>query len=399
MIGVAPTIAIFGALLLLGLVADSLSSRLRLPRVTLLLLLGLVAGPSVLNLLPPEHEAWFTVSANVALVMIGFLLGGEFTYNRGEKRARGVLPISIFESTVTAVMVAGGLLLTGTPPAVALSLAGVGAATDPAATLAVVRETGAKGRFPDLLKGVVAVDDIVGIVLFSLMVTLAGFVSGSGIRPDALLQALREIGGAAGLGLVLGLPAAALTGRVRPGEATLEEALGIVLLCTGLSLWLNVSPILASMTLGATVANLARHHERPFHEIENIEWPFLVIFFILAGASLQLSALGSIGGVAAAYIGLRALGKAIGPVFGQKWLVARRRAPRVFGWFGLALMPQGGVAIGLSLAAAMRFPEAGRVVLGVAVVGTVIFELVGPVCTRQALLRTPDEEAAAPSLP
>lgn len=337
---VARTLLILGGLLLLGLVADALARRTFLPRVTLLLLLGILAGPVGLGILPREQSTWFTVSANLALVMIGFLLGGEFAHRR--------------------VREAGGTVL----------------------GLAVVEETGAQGPFVDLLEATVALDDVVGIVLFSVLLAVAGLATGEGSVAGSLAIAAREVGGAAALGIGLGAPAAPLTGRLKSGEATLEEALGLVLVCTGLAMWLDVSAILAAMVMGGTLASLAGHHERPFHEIESVEWPFLVVFFLLAGASLELEALAAAGPVVVAYVMLRAGGKAVGPRVGARLTGVEHRSVR---WLGLALMPQAGVALGLALAAAMQFPAAESEILNVVIAGTVVFELTGPVLARIAL--------------
>jgi Kef-type K+ transport system membrane component KefB len=378
-------IATVGALLLAGLLTDTIARRTPLPRVTLLMLLGLAAGPLALDLLPPDSDLWFTAAATVALVMIGFLLGGEFTYSHVKDLEGIVFRVAIVQSVTTAAVVGAGLMLLGAGPEVSLALAGIAVATAPAATLAVVQETGARGRFVDVLKGVVAVDDVIGIVAFSLLVASAGFLEAGALDVGLQLDALQELGGAVALGLALGLPAAALTGRIRAGQATLEEALGLVLLCAGLALWLDVSAILAAIVMGATIANFARHHERPFHEIERIEWPFLVVFFVLAGASLEIDVLDEAGLLAAAYVVLRTLGKVLGP------LAAGRHDHEETGsraLLGLALLPQAGVALGLGLVAQTRFPDTGAKVLSVVVIGTVVFELVGPILTKLALRRS-----------
>ena len=115
----------------------------------------------------------------------------------------------------------------------------------------------------------------------------------------------------------MGIPAASLTGRLRPGLPTQEEAYGVVLVCAGLALTIDVSFLLAAVVLGATVANRASHHEMAFKEIERIEWPALVVFFLLAGASLELSSLATIGWVGVGYVVLRTGGKVLGCTFGR----------------------------------------------------------------------------------
>jgi Kef-type K+ transport system membrane component KefB len=295
-----------------------------------------------------------------------------------------VLAMSIGEVLLTALLVFSVLSLFGAPVEIALLLAGIAPATAPAATLDVVREYRAKGRFTDTLLGIVAIDDAWGLLLFSLLLATAQAYSGQSGAADVLASGSWEIGGALLLGLVLGVPMAYLSGRVRPGEPSQAEALGIVLLCGGLAVWAGVSHILTSIVLGATVANLARHHERPFHAIEGIEWPFLILFFLLAGAALHVEAIGQVGLLGIAYITLRVAGRILGTRLGG-WLSGTEPVTRR--WIGLALLPQAGVAIGMALLASQRFPELKDTLLTVVLGSTVVFELLGPVMTRRVLAR------------
>ena len=138
-----------------------------------------------------------------------------------------------------------------------------------------------------------------------------------------------------------------LTGRVRPGEPTLAETLGVVFLCGGLAIFFGVSFLLAAMVMGTIVANLATHHDRPFHAIEGIEWPFMILFFVLAGASLELETL-QLGTIGTAYVTLRVMGRLLGGWLGG----TLARAPcKLRRGIGAALMPQAGVAVGMALVA------------------------------------------------
>ena len=175
-----------------------------------------------------------------------------------------------------------------------------------------------------------------------------------------------------------------LTGRIEPGEPSLYEALGLVFLCGGIALLLNVSFLLASMTMGAVVANLAHHHTRPFHAIEGIEWPFMILFFVLAGASLEARTLALAAGLLTAYVALRVAGRLVGGWIGGGLPPADPLTRR---WMGLALLPQAGVALGMALVAAQQLPEVGEVILPVVVAATVFFEISGPIATRVALRR------------
>ncbi len=387
---IVPKILIMlGLLFLLGLLTDLLGRRTPLPRVTLLLLAGFGIGPSGLDVLPDFQEAWFPVITDIALSMVGFLLGHALTLTSLQQRGKCVLWISLGAVVGTALTVFIGLMLLGIQPALALILAGIALATDPAATIDVIRQTRSKGEFSKVLESVVAIDDAWGLIIFSLLLAIAQAISGNGDGWHTLLLGGYEIGGALLLGLGLGIPMAYITGRLKPGEPTQAEALGIVLLCGGLAEWLQVSFILAGMVLGATVANLATHHRRPFSAIEGIEWPFMILFFILAGASLDIQALQATGLLAIAYILLRLLGRIIGAWGGGAICGANPIWQR---WMGLALWPQAGVALGMALLASQHFPNLKDVILPIAIGSTIIFELIGPLMTRQALIQAGDAQ-------
>jgi len=145
-----------------------------------------------------------------------------------------------------------------------------------------------------------------------------------------------------------------------------------------------VSFLLAAMVTGAVIANAARHHARPRREIETFEQPFLVLFFILAGASLELARLPEIGAVGLGYVVLRSVGLVAGAAAGARLAGLGGREGALI---GLAILPQAGVALGMALVAASRFPEIGERLLAVVIGSTVVFELFGPLATRLALVR------------
>lgn len=380
----AITLITLGALMMLGLVTDLLGRHTPLPRVTLLLAFGFAIGPSGMALLPGIEPQLFELLSSIALMMIGFLIGGTLTRRSFKRHGRRVLTVSIIMVIVTATLVALGLVLLGVPVEIALLLAGIAPATDPAATADVVHETGAQGPFSQTLIGIVAVDDAWGLIAFSLILAAVHLMNGDGGMANVMLVTLRELGGALMLGTVLGIPMAYLSGRISVGEPLQAEALGMVFLCGGLALWLEVSFILAAMVMGAVVTNLARHHRRPFHAIEGIEWPFLVLFFVLAGASLDLDALWLAGAGLLGYVALRVFGRLLGAWLGGALC---RDDPAQRWWMGLAMLPQAGVALGMALVAMQRLPSLGEIILPVVVGATVIFELIGPVLTRLALHR------------
>lgn len=386
----AAIIATLGALLLLGLVGDLLSHKLPLPRVTLLVLFGVACGPSGFGVLPVDAEVMYPFISNIALLMVGFLLGGKLSRETLKRTGRHVLSIGALEVLGTSAAVLIGLLVIGADPVVAMLLAGIAPASAPAAVQNVTEELGARGTFTDTLLGIVAIDDAWGLIVFSILLAAAGVVAGNGGGLDALWHGARDLGGAALIGGLVGVPAAFLTGRLRPGEPMQAEALGVVLFAGGLALWFEVSFLLTAMIVGAIVVNLASHHERPFQEIEGVEWPFMVLFFLLAGASLHIERVADIGLVGLAYILLRAAGLSIGAFLGGHLSHAPAQLRR---WMGVAILPQAGVALGMALVASNAFPELRDVILSLVIGSTVIFELVGPAMTRLAILRAGENRA------
>ncbi len=374
----APVLLIaLGVLLLAGLAADAIGHRTRLPRVTILLACGIVVGGAGFDLIPANVQALYDVLSVMALTMVSFLLGSSLTRETLRRHGRAILSVSMMIALVTMAVVSAGLWMVGVPAPVALLLGAIATATDPAATQDAIRQSGRQGPFIDKLKGIVAIDDAWGLLAFSLAVVVAYGLNGE-MHFHMLADAGWEIGGALLIGGAIGLPAAYLTGRLQKGEPLLTEALGLVFLTAGLSQWADVSFLLASMTTGAVIANVAPHHERAFHEIEHIQWPFMILFFVLAGASLNLGLLGEIGMIGGAYIVLRSLARFLGGWLGG--IVANApQAQRPY--FGLALLPQAGVAVGMALVGAQEFPDHADLIIGMTIATTVAFEVIGPMTT------------------
>lgn len=371
-----------GGIFMLSLVTDLIGRHTFLPRVTLLLLAGIAVGPHAFDLIPEVLTAHFDLVADVAMLMIGFLLGGKLTRKALRAMGTAVYWVSLCAALGAAALVMLALLAIGVAPGAAVLLGCIAAATDPIATVDAVVESNRQGPFAKLLLSVVALDDAWALMIFSVGLTLVATLRGVVGSGHFIWDASVEIVGALLLGVVIGLPGAYVTGRLRKGQPMLTEALGLVFVCGGLALWLDLSFLLAAMAMGVTVTNFARHHKYPFHAIEDIEWPFMVIFFILAGASFDLAALAVLGTVSFVYVVARTTGKWAGG-----WLGARagRADPITRTWIGPALLPQAGAAMGMALVAASILPEYSTILMTVVVSTTVLFEMVGPVITRVAL--------------
>ncbi|MGB5329983.1 MAG: cation:proton antiporter [Gammaproteobacteria bacterium] len=380
----SPFMLTLGGILLVGLLLSTIAKRTFLPRATLLLMFGAIIGTNALNLIPRLFVDRFGLIAEMTLLVVGFLLGGKLTRTSLQGHTGMSFSISICAAVLPAMAVFLGMVALGVETPIALLLGCFAAATAPAAILDVVQESGIKNRFSELLLLIVVLDDVWALLLFGIGMAIVTSLNGLAGETSFIGVVAWELGGAVIVGTAIGLPAAYLTGRIKQGQPMLSEALGIVLLCGGIALWLNVSFLIAAIVMGAVVANLARHHDYPFHAIEGIESLFMVVFFVLAGASLEFDALGAIGVVGAVYILCRTLGKYLGAWVGG-YLSNSGQDDRL--WMGVALLPQAGVAIGMALVASNRFPEYRQIMLPIVIASTIVFEIIGPVFTRLAIQR------------
>lgn len=369
--------------MLLALGAHTLGQRMHVPRVTLLLLVGALAGPSVLDLIPVRVSDNFPLVTELTLAMVGFLLGERMSL-RDLKDGREAIIVSLAVTLVTALVIFFTTwTVTGNLPA-SLLLAAIATATDPAATLDVMREAGSRGPLTRVVAQVVAIDDAWGAILFSILLVFAELFSGNGTAVfEAIGYGFYEVLGAMILGVVLGLPMAWMTGRLKPGEPMLLESAGFVFVAAGIAGALELSYLLTCMTLGIVVANRAHHHVRPFRSIEGIIEPFLATFFFLAGFSLDWDLLPTIGLLGIAYILARITGRILGGAIGGM-LANSARMVRLRN--GACLLPQAGVAMGLALVATDRLPEVSFI-LPLIIGSTVFFELIGPPTTMYNLHR------------
>lgn len=367
-----------GAMFIVGLGADQLGRRTRMPRVTLLLLCGLVAGQ--LGWIPEPVSGAYDVLSTTALTFVAFLLGGSLKASVLRVTGKQVIVISLMIVATTLLLVAAGLIALGVEPGLAIVLAAVATATAPAATTDVIRQSGISTSFTRTLEGIVAVDDAWGLVVFSVCLSVA--TAGQTLAAGQVI--VTEMGGAILVGLAVGLPGSILTGRIKGGEPLEIEALSLVFLTAGLALWADVSFLIAGMTAGAIIVNLASHHDRAFHEIEHIQWPFMVLFFLLAGASLDLSALSSVGLIGLAYIVLRIGARILGGWLGALVSGAPKSEQP---YFGMALLPQAGVAVGMALVAAEALPAYADQIIALVIGTTIAFELFGPLLTLWAIRR------------
>lgn len=375
-----------------GFAMTRITKRLRLPNVTAYILAGILLGPYCLNLVPQSFVEGSDFLADIALAFIAFSTGEFFRLETLRKSGGKVIAITVLESlTASALVFAATFWILGLGLGFSIVLAALAAATAPASTLMTIRQTGAKGDFVDTLLQVVALDDVVGLLAYSIAISVAvagisgGFHIGSVLKPLAVNLGVFLLGGLFGVLMKLLMPRGRSTdNRLIISVATLFAFCGV---CTVL----DVSPLLGCMSMATVYINITGD-DKIFKQLNYFNPPILLIFFVRSGLNFRLSALtdtgSAIAGVPLLVIGIvyflvRILGKYLGAFLGCLMV---HKKPSVRNWLGLALIPQAGVAIGLAaLGARTLGGEAGSALETVILASSVLYELIGPACAKLSL--------------
>ena len=379
-----PLLLSLGALFFLALGAGRLCSRLRIPRVTGYLVVGLLAGPSLAEivgipaLLDHHQLEEFTPLHDLTIGLIVLVIGGNFHVKTMRKFGPRILATSVSEMGVTALLVGGLAYLAGAGPLAAAFLSLMAVTTAPAATQMVVREYEAEGPLTDTVMTLIGLDNFAAIIAFVL---LAHGV----VTPEASFYlCLIKIFGPMGLGFGAGIVMALMDQRITRQVERQILALATVGALVGLCEHLDLSAMLATLVAGAVLVNTSPHERRILSDLSVVDYPLYVIFFVMAGAHLHLSHLVIMGPVGAAYILGRVGGKLLGCNLGARAINVGGAVRR---WLGPGMMAQAGLAIGLSAVLAKDWGADGRQVQTVVLASVVVFEGLGPLITRMALVR------------
>ncbi len=369
-----------------GLLFNRLAKRVGLPNVTGYLVAGLLLGGSVFNVIPFETTAQLNDIVNVALGFIAFSIGGEFKLSYIRRLGSRVLTVTAFEALTAVVLVDITLLVCGFPPAESIALGAIAAATAPAATLMVVRQYKADGPVTRTLLPVVAMDDAVCLMAFSISVSVAKALEAEGGVNyfDMIVTPIIEILGSIVLGGAIGFVQTFCLRFFKSRANRLTLVICAVLLGTALADLLGLSSLLLCMMIGAMVANLYDDLDKLLDVVDHWTPPLFLLFFVLSGADLDLSVLPQVGLMGVLYLVFRSMGKYLGARIGSR-LVGFE--PNVRKYLGVALLPQAGVAIGMTTIAAVELPQYGGQIRAVILCATLIYELIGPVLTKIALTR------------
>jgi len=380
-----------GLILLLALLAGHLVRYARVPEVTGYILAGVALGPSVLGWVSAENLAALQVLSEVALGLILFSVGSVFEFSLFRRIGRNILYLTLVESALAGSLVAGAMLLLGQPWQIAGLLGAIAIATAPASTLMVIREVDSEGPLTDTLLGIIAVNNLFCITAYSLVAALIDLTTGLGgaFLPTlyrSVFPLVWQLFGSAALGFLVGLMLAGWSRQVRETGEMLILLAGSILFCVGLSRALDLSPLVASLAVGATMVNLTTKSRRLFAALADSDPPFYAIFFVIAGADLDVALVQTMGSA-----GARALGKLVGARLGAQWL---GMDPVVCRYLGLALMAQAGLAVGLTLAIDDRYVAFAPQVSTIVLASVVVNEMVGPITARFALVQSGESAAS-----
>lgn len=394
-----------------ALMLSRIAKKVSLPAVTAYLVAGILVGPCCLGLLGIEGlgfssaETLSRVSfiSDCALGFIAFAIGDEFRMSDLKKNGKAATVIGIVQAVVTTAVVDIALLLLHlampdklSAPA-AISLGAIAAATAPAATLMVVRQYKAKGPLTDLLLPIVALDDAVGLVIFAVSLGISrALQSGTIDVVSVIVNPLVEIVLSLALGALLGCLLNFLEQFFHSRSKRMSISIAVVFLGVALSkleygsgsFKIGFSPLLVCMMLGTVFVNICRFSKELMERIDGWTTPLFVLFFMLSGAELNLNVFGdlSIVFIGVVFLLARAAGKYGGAASTAKLMKCDENVVK---YLGITLLPQAGVALGMSLEVSVLGAD-GALIRNIVLFSVMILELIGPALTKTALTKAGD---------
>lgn len=386
------TILCLGIILVGAIIAEKIVNYIKVPAITSYILLGIIIGPYAINITGEGLITATELLSNMALGFIAFHIGKNFSVENFKRIGKPVLYVSISVTVATLICVTMGIYYVALQPFhTALVFGAISAATAPATTMMVIRQYRARGLFTDVLVGIVAIDDAWGIMLFSVSLAIAQIVQIGHFSELIILSVAAKAAGKIFFSMALGSIMAFFVSRIsiylNRKEDMLTFILGAILINTGAALYFHMSPLLSNMFFGAVIVNIDKTAFRFFDSLANIDWPFYIMFYVLAGANLDVGLIPTLGIIGSVYIIARIMGRIGGAYAGAVIAGTDKSIKR---YMGLALMAQAGVAIGLAMMAKSQLPHTGGAILNTIIATTVIYEIIGPIATRYALVKSGD---------
>ena len=397
--------------LLTGLLMTRAFKPFKLPSVTAYLIAGVLIGPYFLGKLQIEGLGFTSMEAvhalsivsQVALGFIAFSIGNEFRLDDLKKIGKQAFSIGILQALTATLFVDLALLAVHfmmpdkLSVAQLITLGAIATATAPAATLMVVRQYKAKGPLTNLLLPIVALDDAVGLIVFAVSFGISKtLVSGTVDFVSILVNPLVEIVCSLLLGALMGWLLTQLEKMFNSNTNRLNMTIAFVILTVSLStlkfevgpVHIGFSSLLVCMMLGTVFCNICPLSEDLMTASDKWTSPLFALFFVVSGAELELSVFTDLAivGIGVVYIVFRCLGKYTGTFISAK---ATKCEPQICKYLGITLFPQAGVALGMCTTA-MQLGEQGNLIRNITLFAVLIYELFGPLLTKQALISAGD---------
>ena len=383
-----PTVILISLAIVLasGFLLTRVTKLLHLPNVTGYILAGVLLGPDLLGAISPDVISGMSFVSDIALAFIAFGVGKFFKMERLKKTGWRVIVITVMQSVLAGVLVTLAVkFIFNLSWSFSLFLGAIATATAPASTMMTINQYHARGEFVDILLQVIALDDVVCLLLFSVVAAIVGAEhDGNAIRfADIALPILYNLGAVA-LGAVCGFITGPMVKR-RKKDNKLIIVTAVLFAIAGVCSMLGVSPLLSCMVYGAVYINFTKDKEL-YHQLNHFTPPIMTIFFVLSGLNFNLQSFASIGLIGLTYVVVRIIGKMSGAFLGN---VMTHQSKEVRNYLGFALVPSAGVAIGLAFLAQRILPEeTGSLLMTIVLASAVIYELIGPVCARFALFHS-----------
>lgn len=385
-LGMATILISLAIMLLAGFVVSLLTKLLKLPNVTGYILAGVLIGPYVLNMIPASIIDNMSFISDLALGFIAFGVGKFFKKNVIKSAGLKIIVITVFESLLAGILVTIfiGICFPNLGWSFALLLGAIATATAPASTLMTINQYKAKGEFVNTLLQVVALDDIVCLLVFSVVSAIVSTTSNDGLDVMSIaLPILYNIAFIA-IGFIAGFVLGFLVEK-RSSNSQLIIAVAMICGISGACIILNISPLLSCMIFGASYINF-KEDEKLFKYIDHFTPPIMLLFFVVSGMNMDLSAFATIGLVGVVYFIVRIVGKYAGAYL--SCAITKKPSP-VKNYLGFALIPQAGVAIGLAFLAQRILPDnIGSTFLSIILSSSVLYEMCGPVLAKFALFKS-----------
>lgn len=394
------TLFYLGIIFVFGALVQWLSPKIHIPNVVGYLILGLIIGPEFFGLIPTEFIDNSHIITDLSLSIIAVLVGATLKASNLKGHAKEVVCITMFQSLGTFIVVVIGFILMGEilnfPMQeilfIALLLGGIATATDTAAPIAVVYELHAKGNFTSTLLAIIAIDDAIALIVFTLALTVGVTLIGSGAFEWVnVAQALSIIIFSTMIGIIAGV-ISTMMDKIFTHHKGMEtiSTLGLIFIVYSLSEHWKLEPILSAMVMGAVITNMAPDFDLVEEEIDShlVEIIFM-LFFIMSAMHLKISAIFALPVAILLYVALRVFGKTVGSYIGA---VVSSSDKVVKKYMGMALIPQAGVAIGLALSIQNHegLESVAPIILNIVIATTIIHELVGPFMTKYAIQKSGD---------